>query len=71
MSSVEILARVFSVNLQPPVPSDGIEVVMRNLENWLLLAGVMYVWRHSATKTIMLTITISKLYQKTIQTRRQ
>ena len=69
MSSAEIFTQSVSVNLQPPVPSDEIEVVIRNLANWLFLAGVTYVWRHSATKTIMLTITTSKLY-KNIQIKR-
>ena len=27
-------------NLLPPLPSDGMEVVISNLENWLLEAGV-------------------------------
>ena len=28
-------------NLLPSLPSDGIEVVISNLENWLLEAGVL------------------------------
>ena len=33
--------RTTKINLPPPLPSDGIEVVISNLLNWLLKAGVL------------------------------